>query len=102
MALHNEIDRKIGRKNKHLILIYKQVWVAPSLTYIFKLSPKTGIYIDDWKHARVTPIFKSGERQQYANYHPIFILPPVSKVFEKEVFCQVYGYLTETVCCRNF
>ena len=69
--------------------------VAPSLTYIFNLSLATGIYIDDWKRARVTPIFKSGDRPQCANYRPISILPAVSKVFEKEVFRQVYGYLTE-------
>ena len=69
--------------------------VAPSLTYFFNLSLATGIYIDDWKCARVTPIFKSGDRRQCANYRPISILPAVSKVFEKEVFRQIYGYLTE-------
>ena len=75
--------------------------VAPSLTYIFNLSLATGIYIDDWKRARVTPIFKSGDRRQCANYRPISILPAVSKVFEKEVFRQVYGYLTEN-CMSKF
>ena len=50
--------------------------------------------IDDWKRARAVLIFKSGDRQQCANYRPISILPAVSKVFEK-VFRQVYGYLTE-------
>ena len=60
--------------------------VAPSFTYIFNLSLATGIYIDDWKRASVTPIFKSGDRRQCANYRPISILPAVSKVFEKEVF----------------
>ena len=76
--------------------------VAPSLTYIFNLSLATGIYIVDWKRARVTPIFKSGDRRQCASYRPISILPAVSKVFEKEVFRQVYGYLTKTAFCQNF
>ena len=76
--------------------------VAPSLTYIFNLSLTTGIYIDDWKRARVTPIFKSGDRKQCANYRPISILPAVSKVFEKEVFRQVYGYLTENCMLSKF
>ena len=74
--------------------------IAPSLTYIFNRSLKTGIYIDDWKGARVTPIFKSGDRRQCANYRPISILPAVRKVFEREVFRQVYGYLTEN--CMKF
>ena len=56
--------------------------VALSLTYIFNLSLATGIYIDDWKRARVTPIFKSGDERQCANYRPISILPAVSYVFE--------------------
>ena len=76
--------------------------VAPSLTYIFNLSLALGIYIDDWKRARVTPIFKSGDRRQCANYRPISILPAVSKVFEKEVFRQVNGYLTENCILSPF
>ena len=75
---------------------------APSLTHIFNLSLATGIYIDDWKCTHVMPIFKSGDRWQYANYPPIYILPAVSKVFEKEVFCQVYGYLTENCMLLKF
>ena len=75
---------------------------APSLTYIFNLSLATGIYIDDWKCTRVTPIFKSGDRRQCANYRPISVLPAVSKVFEKEVFRQVYVYLTENCLLSKF
>ena len=68
--------------------------VAPSLTYIFSLSFA--------KRARVTPIFKSGDRRQCANYRPISILPAVSKGFEKEVLRQVYGYLTENCTLSKF
>ena len=76
--------------------------VALSLTCIFNLSLATGIYIDDWKRARVTSIFKSGDRRQCTNYRPIFILPAVSKVFEKEVFRQLYDYLTENCILSKF
>ena len=76
--------------------------VAPSWTYIFNLSLATGIYTDDWKRARVTLIFKSGDRMQCGNYRPISILPAVSKVFEKEVLRQVYGYLTENCMLSKF
>jgi hypothetical protein len=30
--------------------------IGPSLTWIFNLSIKTGIYVDEWKKARVVPI----------------------------------------------
>ena len=66
--------------------------IAPSLTYIFNLSLESGIYINEWKRARVTPIYKSEDKTKCENYRPISILPVISKVFEKEVFWQLYGY----------
>ncbi|CAB3986869.1 Hypothetical predicted protein [Paramuricea clavata] len=76
--------------------------IAPSLTFIFNLSLATGIYIDEWMRARVTPIFKSGDKRQCENYRPISILPVVSKAFEKEVFRQVYRYLSESSLLSKF
>jgi hypothetical protein len=68
---------------------------APSLTYIFNLSLDAGIYVDEWKRVQVKPIYKSEDRRKCENYRPIFILPIVSKVFEREVFRQLYGYLSD-------
>jgi hypothetical protein len=65
------------------------------LTVIFKHSLSTGIYINDWKLARVSPIYKSEDRKKCENYRPISILPIISKVFETEVFTQIYKYLKE-------
>lgn len=76
--------------------------IAPSLTYIFNLSLDTGIYVDDWKRARVIPIFKSEDRRKCENYRPISILPIVSKVFEREVFRQLYGYLSNNSLLSKF
>ena len=69
--------------------------IAPSLTYIFNLSLASGIYINEWKRARVTPIYKSEDKTKCENYRPISILPVISKVLEKEIFRQLYGYLTD-------
>ena len=63
--------------------------ISPSLTYIFNLSISTGIFVDDWKKAKVIPIYKSEDRKKCENYRPISILPIISKVFEKEVFGQL-------------
>ena len=65
--------------------------IPPSLTFIFNLSLATGIYIDEWKQARVCE-----------NYRPISVLSVVSKVFEKEVFRQLYSYLTENSLLSKF
>ena len=76
--------------------------IAPSLTYIFNLSLDTGIYVDDWKRARVIPIYKSEDRRKCENYRPISILPAVSKVFEREVFRQFYRYLSDNSLLSEF
>ena len=60
--------------------------IAPSLTYIINLSLDTGIYIDDWKRARVSPIYKSKDRLKCEHYRPISILPVISKVFRERSF----------------
>ena len=76
--------------------------IAPSLTYIFNLSVSTGIFVDDWKDARVNPVYKEGCRRNIGNYRPVSILPIVSKVFEKEVFRQLYQYLNESSLLSKF
>ena len=38
-------------------------------------------------------VHKGNDRRDMGNYRPISILPIISKVFEKEVFQQIYLYL---------
>ena len=69
--------------------------IAPYLTYIFNCSIYMAIFPDDWKMARVSPIFKSGSKNDCGNYRPISILPSVAKIFEKLVCDQLKSYLSE-------
>ena len=55
--------------------------IAPSLTFIFNLSLSSGIFIDDWKNARVCPVYKGNDRCDMGNYRPISILPIIRKKF---------------------
>ena len=57
--------------------------IAPSPTKIFKLSLPTSIFIGDWELARVQPMYKS-DRNKCENYHPISVLPVVSKFFNEK------------------
>ena len=67
--------------------------IVPSLTSIFSKSILTGIYPNDWKAAKVTPLLKKGIKSDPNNYRPISVIPVVSKVFEKIVYNQLYHYL---------
>ena len=76
--------------------------ISDSLALIFNRSIETSIFPDEWKSARITPLYKKcGNRSDPSNYRPISIIPVVAKVFERIVYDQVYRYLTEykLLCC---
>jgi len=52
-----------------------------------------GIFPDDWKCARVTPLFKQGESFDLNNYGPISVISIVAKVFERILYDQLYNFL---------
>jgi hypothetical protein len=60
------------------------------------------IYFDDWKRARVIPVYKTEDRTKCENYRPISILPIIRKLFEKEVFGQLYQYLIDNSLLSRF
>ena len=69
--------------------------LAPSLCSIFNTSISQGRFPENWKIARVSPIYKDGSTEDRSNYRPISVLPVVSRLFEKIVFDQVFNYFTE-------
>ena len=69
--------------------------IADSLTYIFNQVITQSSFPDEWKMARVTPIFKNGQRNLPENYRPISVLPVISKIMERILYDQLYNYLTK-------
>ena len=55
----------------------------------------TGIYPNDWKTAKVTPLYKNGIKLDPYNYRPIPIIPIISKVFEGIVYNQLFHYIDD-------
>jgi len=73
----------------------KNYVITKPLCYIINLSLQTGLFPSDLKAARVTPIFKSGQKDSFDNYRPISILPALSKIFEKCAHKQLMRYLED-------
>ena len=69
--------------------------ISLSLADLFNLSITTNTFTDDWKVAKVFPLFKSGERNDPNNFRPISVLPPRARVLERLVYEQMYAYFTE-------
>ena len=63
--------------------------ISDSLTYIFNQAIN-----NEWKIARVIPLFKNGHRNLPGNYRAISVLPAISKVMEHILYTQLYEYLS--------
>ena len=70
-------------------------YISMSLIYILNLSIKTGIFPDSLKSAKVTPIFKAGDKSDPNNYTPISVLPTLSKIFEKLICLQLNNFIDD-------
>ena len=68
-------------------------YIENLLAFLFNTSIETSQFPDSWKVARITPIFKEGDKTEKSNYRPISVLPVISKLFEKLVFNQLYHYM---------
>ena len=68
--------------------------ISDSLTHIFNQAITLSSFPDEWKTARVIPLYKNGQRNVAGNYRPISVLPAISKVMEKILYDQLYNYLS--------
>ena len=68
--------------------------IAPSLCAIFNRAIYAQTYPSDLNIAKVSAIFKSGEKEDLNNYRPISVIPTLARVFERLIYNQIYDYLT--------
>ena len=93
MFVHKELSKMKANKISARLLLDAAWVIAPSLTYIINSSLKLGKFPSHWKCAKVTALFKQGDRSIMDNCRPISVLPTVSKVIEKAAHIQLYAFL---------
>ena len=76
--------------------------ISVSLRDLFNKSLVSGIFPDDWKCARVTPLFKQGEPSDLDNYRPISVISVIARVFERIIYDQLYNFLTNEDIISNY
>ena len=97
------INDKIGSLNKRKPTTYKNIptkilvenkdIISPIITEIYNNSNNKSDFPNALKLADVTPAHKKEERIMKGNYRPVSILPPVSKIFERNIFDQLSSYI---------
>lgn len=64
-----------------------------TLYHIFRQSLSSGKLPDDWKIAKVVPIFKSGDKNSPKNYRPISLTCICCKLLEHIIASHIYRHL---------
>jgi hypothetical protein len=77
--------------NKALKFISKQI--SFPLSHLCNISIKLNYVPDQWKLAKLVPLYKNGDATLETNYRPISLLSTFSKVLEKVVYSQTYNFL---------
>ena len=57
--------------------------IVKPFTYICNKSLNEAVFPDAMKIAKILPIFKAGNKEEFTNYRPVSLLPQFSKVLEK-------------------
>ena len=70
--------------------------ISDSLTLIFNQAITLSSFPNEWKVARVMPLYKNGQRSIPGNYRPILpVQYYISKIMERILYDQLYNYLTK-------
>ena len=74
--------------------------ISPTVSMLFNNSVSEGIFPECFKTTKI-PIFKSGDSNSTVNYRPIFMLPFLSKIFEKLMCARLDSYLKSNYILRT-
>jgi hypothetical protein len=67
--------------------------IVDPITYLCNLCFSTGVFPDIFKRAKITPVFKNGNKKLPSNYRPIALISVISKIIEKLVNKRLKKYL---------
>ena len=75
------------------ILVENSDIISPFLTDIYNNSKSKSEFPPTLKLADITPAHKKSDRTIEDNFRPVSILPPISKVFERNMYEPIYSYI---------
>ena len=68
--------------------------IAPYLVKYFNRCMQEGLFPEELKTGRISPIYKKEDEQLLGNYRPVSTLPVFGKILEKLIYARLYSFLT--------
>ncbi|CAM4617656.1 unnamed protein product [Lepidochelys olivacea] len=75
--------------------------IAEPLAIIFENSWRSGKVPDDWKKAKLVPIFKKGKKEDPGKYRPVSLTSVPGKIMEQVLKDSILKHLEERKVIRN-
>ena len=89
--IYGSRDQQIKRNANHARVLSN---IVDSLLCIINDSLSSCTFPDDWKLARVTPVYKNdGDVNIMSNYRPISVIGHIAKMVEQLVRSQLVSYV---------
>lgn len=94
----NDLKRSVSPGHDGIscdILKFLNKTISPYLSAVINKILDEGIFPQCLKWARITPVFKSGDKTDCNNYRPISVLNILSKIVEKIIYTRLMKFLEE-------
>ena len=82
----SDIPIRLIKESSHII--------SPLLEKYFNYCIQEGIFPDELKVGRITPIYKKDNEELFENYRPVSTLAIFGKILEKLIYTRFYSFLT--------
>ena len=76
--------------------------ISSVLAHLINISLISGIFPDALKMAKVTVIYKKGDKTSLGNYRPISLLPAFSKIYERVIYDQICSFIRPALSSSQF
>ena len=93
-GLSNSKSTSLDGLNNFIIKLASH-YIASPLHHVISLSLLQQRFPNSWKISKVIPLHKKNDPSDKQNYRPVALLSPLSKVLEKLIYEQLYGYFQE-------
>ena len=76
--------------------------ITKPLTILVNLSLKNGYIPENYKLAKIVPLYKSGCKQTFGNYRPISLISVLSKILEKIAYQEIFFHFQQHISPNQF